>query len=60
MAAQSQFPRRRFKQRVKKNRVGSEGSLSLIESLEFARHDDLKKIKLAHQGRQALAYRLME
>src|SRR5215472_10880374 len=38
----------------KKTLVRSEGWLAPDESLEFAQRDELKKLKLAHQGRQAL------
>jgi hypothetical protein len=50
MAALSQLPWPRIKQRAEKNLVGSEGWLSSAECLEFAPGGELKKIKLAHQG----------
>ena len=50
MAALSQFEHPHIKQRAKKFIVGSEGWLAATECLEFAPRDELKKLKLAHQG----------
>jgi TnpA family transposase len=60
MAVLPQFRRSHCKQSAKKILIRSEGWLASTESFEFAPRGELKKRKLAHQGRQALAYRLME
>jgi hypothetical protein len=44
----------------KKTLVRSEGWLTPAECLEIALPDELKKIKLAHLGRQREAIRLVE
>jgi hypothetical protein len=41
---------RTSKQTAEKNVVGSVGSLSAMEILEFVARGEIKKIKLAHQG----------
>jgi hypothetical protein len=56
MAALSQFRRMHSKQSAKKMLIRSEGWLASTESFELAPRDELKKLRLAHQGRQPVTY----
>jgi hypothetical protein len=52
MAGSHNFGGRTPNKEPEKILIRSEGSLASAKFLELATHDELKKIRLAHQGRQ--------